>query len=205
MRFVIMADGKGTRWNNYMGVPKHLVEINGEPIIARTVRLLNEISTEENKEQEVEVIITSHDQRYEFEGSRRHEPENNHYEIDRFTEELVQDDMCFLYGDTYYEDDVLKKIVTAKTDSILFFGNEKSIVAVKIKDADEFRTHFNKVKDSFIKGEISKCKGWQLYQSFTGQNLNEKPVIGQSFITVGNDTTDINTPDEYERTPGKNL
>ena len=34
MRFVIMADGKGSRWNNYMGIPKHLIEIDGESLQA---------------------------------------------------------------------------------------------------------------------------------------------------------------------------
>ena len=71
MRFVIMADGQGTRWNNYMGIPKHLIEIDGEPIIARTVRLLNEIAKERGED--ADVIITSHDARYDFPGSRRHE------------------------------------------------------------------------------------------------------------------------------------
>ena len=27
MKYVIMAAGNGTRWNNYLGVPKHLIEI----------------------------------------------------------------------------------------------------------------------------------------------------------------------------------
>ena len=34
-----MADGEGKRWGNYLGIPKHLIEIDGEPIIKRTVRL----------------------------------------------------------------------------------------------------------------------------------------------------------------------
>lgn len=28
MKYIIMCAGKGTRWNNYLGVPKHLIEIN---------------------------------------------------------------------------------------------------------------------------------------------------------------------------------
>ena len=42
MKYIIMADVDGKRWNNYIGIPKHLIEINGEPILARTVRLLKE-------------------------------------------------------------------------------------------------------------------------------------------------------------------
>ena len=33
MKYIIMADGKGTRWNNYNNIPKHFIEIDGEKII----------------------------------------------------------------------------------------------------------------------------------------------------------------------------
>ena len=29
MKYIIMADGKGTRWQNYNDIPKHLIEIGG--------------------------------------------------------------------------------------------------------------------------------------------------------------------------------
>lgn len=199
MRIVIMADGRGTRWNNYMGVPKHLIEVDGEPIIARTVRLLNQLT------EGADIVVTSHDARYEFDGARRYEPLNNHYEIDRFTEELIQDDMCFLYGDTIYSEDALKQIIETPVDDVLFYGNNKSVVAVRIADADVFRTHFMKVRQLYIDGKIEKCKGWQVYQSVVGQPLDKKPVPGDKFITVSENTTDINTPEEYREKARKDL
>ena len=82
-----------------MGIPKHFAQVKGEELIARTVRILHgEISG-------VEIIVTSHDERYEFPGSRRYEPLNNIYEIDRFTRELITENMCFLYGDTFYTEE----------------------------------------------------------------------------------------------------
>ncbi|MBQ3322931.1 MAG: nucleotidyltransferase family protein [Firmicutes bacterium] len=205
MRFVIMADGQGTRWNNYMGVPKHLALVDGEPVLGRTVRLLREVAAEAaaasgaaSSDADPEIIITSHDARYEFEGARRHEPENNIYEIDRFTTELVCDDMCFLYGDTVYDREVLADIAASDAEDILFYGNRKSVVAVRIGDADLFRRHFDRVRNLYLDGKIEKCKGWQIYQSVTGQDLNEKPVIGEKFVVVDEHTTDINTPEEYK-------
>lgn len=191
-----MADGQGTRWNNYMGVPKHLALVDGEPVLGRTVRLLREVAAEA-ADQEPEIIITSHDERYEFEGATRHEPKNNIYEIDRFTTELVCDDMCFLYGDTVYDKEVLAEIAASDAEDILFYGNRKSVVAVRIGDAKLFRKHFERVRNLFIDGIIEKCKGWQIYQSVTGQDLREKPVIGEKFVLVDEHTTDINTPEEY--------
>ncbi len=194
MKFIIMADGKGSRWNNYMGVPKHLAEYEGEPILQRTVRMLHEIAGPDT-----EVIITSHDPRYDIPGARRHEPENNIYEIDRFTSELVEDDICFLYGDTIYSQAALQTIAREKADDVLFFGNDKSVVAVRVADAEVFRRHFDRVRQMFIDGDIETCKGWQIYQSVTGQDLHSRPVIGEKFIRVGSNTTDINTPEEYKK------
>ena len=193
MRFVIMADGKGMRWNNYLGIPKHLAKVDGEKIISRTVRLLRKLVSADD-----EIIITSHDPRYEFNGSKRHEPLDNRYEIDRFTEELIVDDMVFLYGDTYYSKDALKRIVRTEIDTMLFFGDVKSIVAIKVRDSELFREHKDNVKEAYLAGNIKNCKGWQVYQSFMGQDMNESPVIKSNYIMIEDETKNINTPDDYE-------
>lgn len=39
-KYYILANGEGTRWHNYKGVPKQLIEIDGETILSRMVRLL---------------------------------------------------------------------------------------------------------------------------------------------------------------------
>lgn len=192
MKYIIMADGKGTRWNNYNDIPKHFIEVNGETILARTVRLLHEFDNE------AEVIITSHDPRYEIEGAKRYEPLNNHYEVDRFTEELIEDNVCFLYGDTFYTEDAINTIVNSEVKDILFFGNEKSIVAVKAKDGALFKSHVDRVRKLFIDGKIEKCIGWQVYQSFTGLPFIEK-IIGEKFVVISDNTEDFNTPDEYKK------
>lgn len=191
MKYIIMADGKGTRWNNYNNIPKHLIKIDGEILIERIVRQLNE------KDKSCEVIITSHDPRYEFTGSTRYEPCNNVLEIDRFTEELIEDNICFLYGDTYYSDESINKIISTEVEDIMFFGNRKSIVAVKIKDSSLFKKHIENVKKLYLEKKIKNCKGWQVYQSF--QNLEfDKKQIGDKFIIVDEITIDYNTPKEYE-------
>lgn len=191
MKYIIMCDGKGTRWKNYKDIPKHFVKINGEPLIKRTVRQLNE------RENNCQIIITSHDKRYEIEGSTRYEPLNNVLEIDRFTEELIDDNICFLYGDTYYPDEVIDSIISEKASDILFFGNAKSIVAVKIKDGKLFKKHVSRVRKLFLDGKIKNCKGWQVYQSFVGLEFDKKQ-IGEKFVLVNKDTIDFNTPKEYE-------
>ena len=41
-KFVIMAGGQEKRWRRYRGVHKHLIPIDGERILDRTVRLIRE-------------------------------------------------------------------------------------------------------------------------------------------------------------------
>ncbi len=196
MKYIIMADGKGTRWQNYNDIPKHFIKIDGETLLARTVRLLNE------GDKGCEVIITSHDPRYEVEGARRYEPLNNHLEIDRFTEELISDDVCFLYGDTYYSQDAISAIINMKAKDILFFGNEKSIVAIKVTDGSLFKLHVDNVKRLFLEGKIDKCIGWQVYQSFTGMPFGEKK-IGDKYIVLKDGTEDFNSPEDLNRRTNK--
>lgn len=191
MKYIIMCDGKGTRWNNYKNIPKHFIKINGEPLIKRTVRQLNE------KIKDPKIIITSHDERYNIKGATRYEPKNNNLEIDRFTEELIEDNICFLYGDTYYPKETINTIINTKPQDILFFGNEKSIVAIKIKDGKLFKKHVDHVRNLYINKKIKNCKGWQVYQSFMNLEFDKKQ-IKDKFIIVDKNTIDFNTPKEYE-------
>lgn len=192
MKYIIMADGKGTRWNNYHNIPKHLIEIDGETLLARTVRLLRE------NDARADIVITSHDPRYEVPGARRCEPQNNHLEIDRFTEELIADDVCFLYGDTFYSESVIQKIADTPAEKLLFFGNERSIVAIKVADGALFRQHVDRVRALFLAGKIEKCIGWQVYQSFEGLPFGEK-TIAADYILIQDGTEDFNSPADYNR------
>lgn len=194
MRIVIMADGAGSRWENHLGIPKHFAQIKGEPVIERTVRLLKKLA----QKSELEIIVTSHDRRYEFDGCIRYEPQNNIYEIDRFTEELIGDDMCFLYGDTYYSEASIELIMKTKPKDLLFFGNHKSIVAIRIGDSKLFRAHVGRVKLHYLNGNVEKCAGWQVYRSFTGQAFSGKLKIKDKFVFVDDMTQDIDTPMDYD-------
>ena len=40
-RQFICVRGKSTRWNDYLGIPKQLITVGGESLLARMIRLLN--------------------------------------------------------------------------------------------------------------------------------------------------------------------
>ena len=196
MKYVIMADGKGKRWNNHDNIPKHFVIVIGETIISRVVRLIRKY------DKDADVIITSHDLRYEIAGARRYEPKNNVLEIDRFTEELIEDNMCFLYGDTYYSEEAMKLIVDTEVEDLQFFGTERSIVAIKIKDSSVFKYHVDNVRNLFLKGKIEQCIGWQVYQSFLNLPFGIKQVVDK-YIYLCDNTQDFNSPIDLQNVKGE--
>ena len=195
MKYIIMADGKGQRWDNYMDVSKHLIKIDGITLLARTTNLIRKY------DENAEVIITTHNKDYETEGAVLYAPLNNELEIDRFTRELIDDDICFLYGDTYYSDDAIDTIVKTEVDDMLFFGTQRSIVAIKIKDGSLFRKHFERVRQLYVEGKIKQCIGWQVYLSYRNLDLDKKQ-IADKFIEFKNSTYNINSPEDIQRISG---
>lgn len=67
MRVILPCAGLQTRWRD-SSTPKHLVKLCGEPVLHRTVRLVNEVAPQA----EVLVVVeNARDQRYRIPGSRR--------------------------------------------------------------------------------------------------------------------------------------
>lgn len=184
-----MANGKGVRWDNHGGIPKHLIEINGETLLARIVRQVSE------RDANAELIISSSDPRCETQGARRHVPLQNELEIDRFVLELIVDDVTFLYGDTYYSDQSLDEIIKNPAKGLRFFGNEKSIVAVKSSSSAVLNEHLARVRKLFLDGAIKNCKGWQLYQSYQGLPFDTNKA-GENFHLFSDETGDFNKPSD---------
>lgn len=181
-----------SRWEKTFQSPKHLLPIGNEILLERIARQVKE------NDPQAEVIVTSHNPDYGNYGAVRYEPKNNVYEIDRFTAELITDDVCFLYGDTYYTDEAIRKICQLETKTMFFVGTSRAIVAVKVHDAELMRHHFNKVRNMYIAGELNDCRGWQLYQSFTGQSF-DRVLIRDSFMILDDGTQGFNYIEEYQK------
>lgn len=192
-RYVIMANGHGTRWGGHLGIPKQLIEIRGETLLRRIVRQVSSFDPC------AEIIISSSDPRHDTHGAIRYAPVRSEIELDRFVEELITNNTCFLYGDTFYADEALEIIVQASSQGVAFFGDDLSIVGVSCHDERQFRFHLNKVREAYMSGKIDNCIGWQVYQSFVGQ-LFEQRVIGEHFVRLEERMTcGFNSPEDLLR------
>ena len=189
MIYIIMADGKERRWKNHQGIHKWQIQIGQQTLLERTCTLVRKLDPESP------IYITSHDVSLNIPGTIRHEPANNILEIDRFTAELIQPDVCFLYGDAFYSKAALERIVRERTDSVLAFGTRRKIFAIKVGDAELFRYHMERVRAMFLNQEIQECIGWEVYHSLQGLPL-ESREIGGGYILLDDETRDFNSPED---------
>lgn len=184
--------------------PRQLTEINGEILIKRTIRLLKENGIDD-------ILITSHDKRFDDLGATRYEPLYNDYVprergywLNAFPSELLNEPICFLFGDVYYSENAIKTIVNTDTKNILFFCTyenkcEKYIkhhdepLAFKVVDYIMFKEHIERVKDYKDKGLcVREPITWELYRSINGQDINTH-IMTKNYVAINDESCDIDS------------
>lgn len=201
-KYIILADSDNIE---PFITPRQLSIINGETLLERTIRLLKENGVEN-------IIITSHDKRFDNLGAIRYEPkfndykprENKGYWLSAFPKELLDEPVTFLLGDVYYSENAIKTIVTTKTKSTLFFCSDKKKgysenyikhhdepFAYKVKDYNLFKKHIDIVKDMYDKGETKRHPiAWELYRSINKIDVNTHKLT-INYIAINDETCDI--------------
>ena len=207
MKYIILADSKNTQ---PFKIPRQLLEFNGEKLVQRTTRLLKQNGVKD-------ILITSHDKRFDNLGATRYEPLNNDYDpltsqgywLNAFPIELINEPICFLFGDVYYSENAIKTIVESKTDSVLFlcsYENKNKLyikehdepLAFKVVDYELFKKHIKIVKEMKDKGLC--CREpitWELYRSINGQDINVHEMTG-NYIAINDESCDIDTINDIE-------
>ena len=154
MKYYILANGEGTRWHNYKGVPKQLIEIDGETILHRMIRLLREEGVDKKNivicgkfedEDATTVLTKSKTKREVFEEVAN----------------LAKGPFTILYGDCYYTKDCIHEVVTRP-----------------IKKYDEFFTvHPNPYTGcTWEEGYAHRCEDWKWWRDEMHE-LNNSPEI----------------------------
>lgn len=198
MKYIIMADGEGKRWGNYKGVPKHLITVEGETILERTIRLLIGRGIADK-----DIWVTSSDPRYKKIWNNIIPQSIKDCELERFEESLVDGPVCYLYGDVYYTEAAMRTIIETETDDILFFGSDWEIFAIKVKATDKFLNEKHKVKEKYMTGELNRCIGWEIYRSLHGLLMEDEydfdhHRITDDYVKILDETCDFDYPTEYE-------
>lgn len=205
MKYIIMCGGTYKKWET----PRHMLPINGEPIVGRTIRLLAENGIED-------IAISSDNPTFEQFGVPVLKHDNtmvvnealnvSGYWVDAFypTDEPV----CYLFGDVVYSPEAIKTIVGTETDDIEFFASSPPFApeyikpwaepfALKVENTDHLKHAVCITKQYadmrlFYRHPIM----WELWQVIQATPLNH---IDYGNYTVINDyTCDVDCAEDAE-------
>jgi hypothetical protein len=206
-RVIILAAGSGERWGNYLGVPKHLIEIDEEKLIERTVRQFNKYSDEI-------LVVSPKDHRYAVNGALQCTPKTNpDREMDKFisSSHLWGDQSIVLvYGDVYFTDEAVEKIMTYSGDWKYFcrpWPSEKTGKNCK----EIFAIYVPPHQHKYVKENINKIAnlqtatgGWSLFRQLTlgrhvkGADEDKAMFEAGSHIVIDDMTEDFDYPKDYD-------
>lgn len=191
-KWYILAGGSATRWGGYLGKKnKCYLEIDGEPLVDRTIRLL-----EANGVNNYEVILEGYDsKRKAFEG-------------------IADKAKCgfgILLGDCYYTEDIIKDATSRDVKEWKHYYNclpnpwtgcqwEEGYIHL-VPDWKWWRDkmhEFNKKCDS---GEIEFKKDYQIDRYLRGYDTEEyrANTLDQHDIFWCDETDDFDYPEDYDR------
>lgn len=203
MIYIIMCGGKYGPWD----MPRQLVEVNGERIIDRTIRLLREcgvhdiaISANNRNFDDIGVPVLKHKNDYVTKGTQI---VGGHW-CEAFY--LIDEPVCYIFGDVVFSPNAIKTIVETETDDIEFFASSPPFAyeypkawaepfALKVVNTEHFKKAVNTVIWFEEQGLFTrKPIMWELWQVIKETPLN---VIEYGNYTAINDyTCDIDLPED---------
>ena len=192
---------------------RQLIEVNGEPLVARTIRLLRNAGV-------TDIAISSNREEFEQFGVPvlHHENSLNVYAenigewLDCFypTEESV----CYIFGDVLFSSDAISRIVgygySVATQGIQFFASAPPFAKEYIKEyAEPFAFKVFNPKIFFKYVELTKqyeqqrkfarkpAIAWELWQVITGEELNH--INYATYCAINDYTCDVDSVEELEK------
>lgn len=204
MIYMILCGGKYDKWQK----PRQLKPLMGEPLVARTIRLLKEAGVDEE-----DITISADDPDFEAFGV----PVLNHFNRYQVTEGGVVGDwvnafitpgcpICYIFGDVVFSPEAIKTIVETPTADFEFFASAPPFAenykkpwaepfAIKVVDFLKFEAAIQETKELTEKGYFRRPPiMWELWQVLKGTPLN---IIDYTNFCIINDyTCDIDGPED---------
>ena len=186
-----MCGGKYGGWKT----PRQLTKINGEPIVARTIRLLKQAGIED-------IAISTNHEGFDDLGVEILHHENDFgiskksYWLDAFYP--TDEEVCYLFGDVVFSKQAIDTIINVETDDIQFFASAPPFApeypkrwaepfAFKVVNQKHFRDAIEDAKMYFNCGLFRRNPiAWELWQVIKKTELN---VIDYTNYVVINDKT----------------
>ena len=210
MRYIIMCGGQYKEWET----PRQLTEANGEPLVARTIRLLREagvkdiaISSNHPAFEQFGVPVLHHDNDYVA---------TSYHSVSGYWSSAfypVKEPTCYIFGDVLFSPAAINTIVDYKTDDVMFFGSKKPFApeypktheepfAFKVVDVVHFFRAIAEHKRLTDAGtHWRRPIAWELWFICCGQDPAEdlKNLKNNSYIGINDYTCDIDSQADIEK------
>lgn len=206
MRYIIMCGGNYREWET----PRQLLEVRGEPIVARTIRLLKDAGA-------TDIAISSNDDRFEGFGVPVLRHENNYYcrgydDYDGYWCNCfypTDEPTCYIFGDVVFSPEAIGTIVRTPVDDIELFGSRAPFAkeyvkkyvepfALKVMDTDRLKKAIEETKALADEGAFFRHPlMWELWTVIKGAPIQK--VQGKyrcRYMAVNDYTCDVDSPDE---------
>ena len=207
MRYIIMCGGNYRRWEK----PRQLTEIKGEPIVARTIRLLREngvndiaISSNNSVFAEFDVPLLSHDN--DWTVSKEVKATSGTW-LNAFY--FTPYPVCYIFGDVVFSPNAIKKIVETPTDDVEFFASAPPFsidyfkpyaepFAFKVVDTEHFKFAVRLAKRFEQEKRFKRDPiAWELWQVIKQTPLNQ--IDYTNYIAINDYTCDIDAPEDISK------
>ena len=204
MIYIIMCGGNYEKWQT----PRHLTEINGEAIVARTIRLLRENGVED-------IAISSNNPVFKQFGVPVLKHENDYYAIEYNNMAgywcncffPMDEPVCYIFGDVVFSPQAIRTIVEYETEDIMLFGSKPPFAkeyskpwiepfAYKVKNTAHLKNACEEVKQLDALGVYKrKPIAWELWSAICGSPPNR---IDNSYVAINDYTCDIDNKEDIE-------
>lgn len=209
-RAIILAAGTADLWKNHLKVPKHLIPINGEPLIHRTTRLLYEHGIDD-------IYVVCQDDRAEkylslpakqgipqiINRGWVQEQEQSRYLWNTDGKTII------LYGDTFYSEKLIHEISINTADDWHIYARHGASKYTG-KDHGEmwawvFNNNHHTIIDSARNVAISymenglwnRCLGWEVYRIMMKQVPWHHYKDDIHFIDWDDESEDFDGPTDW--------
>ena len=202
MKYIIMCGGEYKEWET----PKHLMVVNGEHIVSRTIRLL--------KEQGItDIYISSNNPIFENLGVPVLTHTNNYGKRGGLWCEAfypLNEPACYLFGDVVFSPEAIKTIIETETDDIEFFASAPPFREDYIKKWEEpfafkvvNQVHLRSAQDlyrvAYTLGFFKRKKplAWEFWQIVKKAPLNVKNFT--NYTIINDYTCDVDDPADIDK------
>lgn len=208
-RVIILCAGKGSRWVNYTGVPKHKVVVEGEVLVERTVRQFLKYTDD--------IVLVANDDSYRIPGTTCYVvQEDKRYNVmDKFlssSDQWSDTKTIIVFGDVYFTDEAVEAIVTNDREWCFFLRQNASQITGKPWGeifALCFNASFNKImldsiNDIVLNKNFSNSllpAGWTLLTYLLKVKIIEKiflPNNGYAYVSIDDWTEDFDFPIDFD-------